>query len=164
MDKSYFAQLAHYNIWANRRVYDVVATISEEEFKLDCDVFFKSICGTLNHILVGDIVWLARLEGTPRMDLKLNDILHEGFAALWQARKDQDAKILSFCEGLEEAFLETDLQYKSIISGEYEAPVKMILGHMFNHQTHHRGHVHAALTRLSKPTPDIDLIYYTLGC
>ncbi len=164
MDKSYFEQMARYNQWANSRLFDVVSTVSAREFEQDCDVFFKSLKGTLNHVLVGDIVWLARLEGEPRLDLKLDDILHHDAEKLRLARLVQDEKILSFCETLDAAFLETQLSYKSIISGEYEASVKMVLAHVFNHQTHHRAHAHACLTRLGKPAPDIDLIYYTLGC
>jgi uncharacterized damage-inducible protein DinB len=163
MDKSYFIKLAHYNKWANDRLYEAISQLSATEFEQDCDVFFKSIQGTLNHILVADLAWLGRLEKNPRTDLRLNDILYADFSSLQVARVEQDTRIIDFCEIIDEQFLNEILNYQSISAGAYEAEVKMILGHVFNHQTHHRGHVHACLTRLGKPAPDMDLMYFVLG-
>lgn len=163
MDISYFLQLAHYNQWANEKLYEAVALLSVDDFECDCGVFFKSLQGTLNHILVGDLVWLTRLKGVGRADLRLDDLLYKDFDDLHKARIAQDADIITFCENMDVDFLNTVLHYKSITAGACEAPVKMVLGHVFNHQTHHRGHAHACLSRLGQPVPDIDLIYFTLG-
>ncbi len=163
MDKPYFIQLADYNRWANEKLYSVVETLTKEEFNRDCDVFFHSVCATLNHILVGDMAWLGRLTGQPKQGLRLNDVLYTSYDDLLAARQRQDGLICDFCNSLEEDFLKGDLCYQSITAGQYTAPVKMILGHVFNHQTHHRGHVHAALSRLGKNPPDLDLIYFALG-
>lgn len=163
MDQSYFLDLAHYNQWANKRLYSAVDELTVQEFEQDCDVYFKSLQGTLNHILVGDLAWMGRLQKTPRTDLTLNGILYETVADLWAARRAQDEAIIAFCEGLSSDFLKSVLHYQSISAGAYEAPVSTILAHVFNHQTHHRGHAHACLTRLGKIAPDMDIIYYHLG-
>lgn len=163
MDQSYFLDLARYNQWANTRLFQALEGLSDQEFQQDCDVYFKSLQGTLNHILVADLAWLGRLQKTPRTDLKLNDILHAGVADLWAARQAQDVAIIDFCQGLTADFVAGVLHYQSISAGAYEAPVSTILAHVFNHQTHHRGHAHACLTRLGKAAPDMDIIYYHLG-
>ena len=163
MDKDYFEKLAHYNKWANDKLYEAVSNLSQAEFEQDCDVHFKSVQGTLNHILVGDLAWLGRLESKPRTDLTLDAILHEDFQSLLTARQELDTHIIDFCESVSEEFLDSILSYQSITAGAYEVEVKMVMGHVFNHQTHHRGHVHACLTRLGKSAPDLDLIYCVLG-
>jgi uncharacterized damage-inducible protein DinB len=112
---------------------------------------------------VADLAWLGRLQKTPRTDLTLNMILHETVENLWAARQAQDEEIIRFCQGLTSAFVSSVLHYQSISGGAYEAPVRTILAHVFNHQTHHRGHAHACLTRLGKTAPDMDIIYYHLG-
>ncbi|WP_417797682.1 DinB family protein [Terasakiella pusilla] len=163
MDQSYFLELALYNQWANKRLYKALEGLSDQEFRQDCDVYFKSLQGTLNHILVADLAWLGRLQKTPRTDLTLNMILHETVEDLWAARQAQDEEIIRFCQGLTPVFVSSVLHYQSISGGAYEAPVRTILAHVFNHQTHHRGHAHACLTRLGKEAPDMDIIYYHLG-
>ena len=161
--KDYFLNLAHYNKWANGKLFDVVSTLTSEEFESDCDVYFKSVKGTLNHLLVGDILWLSRLKGKPVSGLKLNDILYENLVDLTRARQELDADIIQVLSDVDDAFVESDLNYQSTAGHEYTAPMQVVLGHMFNHQTHHRSHVHACLSRLGKDAPDLDIIYFHLG-
>ena len=61
--KERYIQFAGYNAWANRRIYDVAATLSDEEYRADKGAFFKSMHGTLNHLLVTDWIWMKRFTG-----------------------------------------------------------------------------------------------------
>jgi uncharacterized damage-inducible protein DinB len=61
--KTYFVTMARYNLWMNGRIYDCAGQLSDAERKRDRGAFFKSIHGTLNHILLGDRLWLGRFSG-----------------------------------------------------------------------------------------------------
>jgi uncharacterized damage-inducible protein DinB len=61
--KPIFKMLAGYNAWANKRLYDAVATLSDEDYRADHGAFFGSVHGTLNHLLTGDYIWMHRLTG-----------------------------------------------------------------------------------------------------
>src|SRR5689334_23382665 len=76
MPNRYFSTLARYNAWANRRLYDAVAMLPEAEYMKSRPAFFHSIHGTLNHILVGDRIWLARIEEKPPPKLAHDQILY----------------------------------------------------------------------------------------
>ena len=70
--RAHFLQLARYNVWATRRLLDAVANVSEADYRKDVGLFFKSIHGTLNHLLVGEHhIWFPRFaEGaSPRLAL-----------------------------------------------------------------------------------------------
>ncbi len=103
--KAHFDMLARYNAWANRRLYDAAAALSDAEYRADRGAFFKSMHGTLNHLLVGDRIWMRRFTGHGEAPTTLDAILHEDFAALRAAREAEDARILRFIEGLSEADL-----------------------------------------------------------
>jgi len=87
MGESYFLTLARYNAWANRRLYDACAALPEAEYMKSRPAFFGSIHGTLNHLLVGDRIWLARIEHKPNPKLTLDQILYGDLVALRVARQ-----------------------------------------------------------------------------
>ena len=155
-----FRMLARYNAWANRHVYDAVAALPESEYRKarDC-AFFGSIHGTLNHLLVVDRLWLARMEDKPHEIESLDQILHDDFAALRAAREQEDAHMTGLVDGLDEAALAREFAYGLISGpGEWSTPVHIILITLFNHQTHHRGQVHAMLKEAGVPPPPLDII------
>src|SRR5688572_26389281 len=90
---------ADYNRWANTRIYDAAARLSEAQLKENRGAFFKSVLGTLNHILVGDRIWISRLNGAGRTDLALDTVLFEDLGALRKAREAEDAIIISKMAG-----------------------------------------------------------------
>jgi len=159
--KAHFRMLAAYNAWANRRLYDAADRLGDADYRADMGAFFKSVHGTLNHLMVGDILWLARFRGQPNPPLRLDQILHDDRAALRAAREKLDAEIVVFAETLSEADIGSTITYSMITRPEtVTEPIAPALIHFFNHQTHHRGQVHALLTRLTGQAPAIDLIYY----
>lgn len=153
--------LAAYNRWANRLVFDAAAALSEDELYRDTGAFFGSIFGTLSHLLTADRVWLNRFTGEGPRPAALDERPCATFAALQAARKDEDGRIIAYVEGLSQEQLESQISYTPLSSpGLVQHRLSPALSHMFNHQTHHRGQVHAALTGLGKPSLAIDLIYF----
>lgn len=153
--------MAAYNRWANSLVYDAAATLSEDELHRDTGAFFGSIFGTLSHILTADRVWLYRFIGAGPRPSTLNERPCTGFAELREARVEEDGRIIAYVDNLTPAQLEGPISYTPLTSSELvQQRLSPALSHMFNHQTHHRGQVHAGLTGMGKPSLAIDLIYF----
>jgi uncharacterized damage-inducible protein DinB len=149
--------LARYNSLANRRLYEACAQLGDAERKLPRPAFCKSIHGTLNHILVGDRIWLTRFSGREAPSTALDAILYDDFDALRAAREKEDARIESFASGLTELFLECTVRYVNNEGKLFEDPLPMLVAHLFNHQTHHRGQVHDLLAQTDVAPPVLDL-------
>src|ERR671927_1747556 len=101
--QSPFPMMAAYNAWANRRLYDAAAALSDADYRADRGAFFKSVHGTLNHLLVGDRIWMRRFTGQGEAPSRLDAILFEGFSELRRAREAEDARIAAYVDGLSEA-------------------------------------------------------------
>ncbi|MBK1699323.1 DinB family protein [Rhodovibrio salinarum] len=149
--------MAAYNEVANRRLYAACAELSEDDRTRDRGTFFGSIHGTLNHLLVGDRIWMARFQGMTVPSTGLDAILYADFAALRSARTEMDAKIRAFMAGLDDSFLTGTIAYRNNTGRDIRDPVPVLLAHFFNHQTHHRGQVHAMLTQAGHAGPVLDL-------
>lgn len=159
--KSHWQMFAAYNQWANARLYQHAANLSDADYRADCGAFFKSVEGTLNHLLVSDRIWLKRLSGRGDAPDRLDTILFEDFADLEAVRIAEDFRIIAFIDSLEEADLSRKVRYRAISApAEFEQEISSALAHWFNHQTHHRGQVHALLTRLSGSAPELDLLAF----
>lgn len=157
--KAHFAMFARYNAWANRRLFDAAAPLPDADRRRDLGAFFGSIHRTLNHLLVTDVIWMARLRGVAPPRWGLDHVAHDGFEDLRAARAAMDADMLGFVAGLEEADLTRRVRYRTISApAEVTQPLAEALAHLFNHQTHHRGQAHALLTRLTGAAPSLDLI------
>jgi uncharacterized damage-inducible protein DinB len=152
-----FQMLARYNRGANRILYDACARLPEAELKRQRPAFFRSIHGTLNHILMGDRIWMARFAGRDVPSTGLDAILYDGFAALRAARVELDHRIEGFMAGLTPAFLAGSIRYVNNAGLPYDDPVPLLLTHFFNHQTHHRGQVHDQLSQTDVAPPSLDL-------
>ena len=161
-DLAYFRTLARYNQWANRRLYAAAAGLHEAEYMRALPSFFGSLHATLNHILVGDRIWMGRLTGHPETKIAaLDQILYAELAGLRVAREAEDALIINFADELDEPTLNSTLRYKTTKGEPQATPVRLVLGHLFNHQTHHRGQCHGLLSALGvKEPPPLDLIFY----
>jgi len=153
--------LAAYNEWANQRLYDAAAVLPDEDYRADRGAFFGSLHGTLNHILVGDRIWMHRFTGTGDAPQRLDAILHDDFRELRVARRAEDARIVAYIAGLGEADLDGLVRYRTLRDPtQIEQPLVPLLLHFFNHQTHHRGQAHAILTRIKGDAPSFDLLIY----
>lgn len=157
----HYRMFAAYNAWANTLVYEAAAELTEEEMHRETGAFFGSLFGTLNHVITADRVWLHRFTGQGPQPTSLDARVADTFADLWAARREEDARITAFAEGLTPEALAATLQYSPISKPE---PVSHKLGpavaHFFNHQTHHRGQAHMCLTVLGKPSLSLDMIYF----
>ncbi|MGE0734381.1 MAG: DinB family protein [Alphaproteobacteria bacterium] len=160
LSPAYVAALARYNRWANERLYHAVAGLTDSEYRKTRPSFFGSIRNTLNHLLVGDKVWMARFEGGASGIASLDQILHDDFDSLRRARAAEDARIVAALENFDAAKLSTVLVYRSLTAGEARVRYDLGLAHMFNHQTHHRGQVHDQLSATDVAPPPLDFIHY----
>ncbi|OOV86333.1 DinB family protein [Oceanospirillum linum] len=152
--------LASYNRWMNESIYAACAKISDQERKEDRGAFFKSIHGTLNHLLLGDKIWLGRFLNEPFQVSGLNQELHSDFEALQADRKITDQKITDWSHQLTDEALQDELRYTSIvnpITRKYE--LWLAVTHFFNHQTHHRGQLTTLLNQLGIDVGVTDLIW-----
>jgi len=154
---AHFQMLAQYNKLANQRLYQVCAQLTEAELKSTRPAFFKSIYGTLNHIMVGDRIWLTRFEGKEIGSTGLDAILYDDFEELCTARVAEDARIEAFAAGIDDNFLSKTIQYCNNQGNLYEDPVTLLVAHFFNHQTHHRGQIHDMLTQTEVAPPVLDM-------
>ena len=158
---SHFALMARFNEWANARLYGAVARLSEEDYRADRRLFFGSVHRTLNHLMVVDRIWTRRIGGEPHGIASLDAQLHDGFEALRKARIEEDRRLIRQIDALDAAALKRPVRYRRIIgSGEAETRCDHILITLFNHQTHHRGQVHAALTQNGIEPPPLDVVFF----
>lgn len=156
-----YQMLAAYNAWANRLIYAASADLTDEELHRDTGAFFGSVFGTLSHILIADRVWLNRITGEGPKPKALNERPCPDFEALRAARVEEDARIIRTVESLTPQQLEASFSYTPVASSELVThKLWPALTHFFNHQTHHRGQVHAGLTGMGKPSLSLDLIYF----
>ena len=155
--KAAFERLARYNRLANERLYEACAALDETALKAQRPAFFGSIHGTLNHIMVGDRIWLARFEGQEVPSSGLDAILYDDYESLRTARAEEDARIERFAAGLGADWLAGSTRYVNHAGHSFADPNAMLLQHLFNHQTHHRGQVHDMLCQTEVAPPSLDL-------
>jgi uncharacterized damage-inducible protein DinB len=158
---SHFRMLGHYNAWANARLYDAAARLDETQYKADRGAFFKSVHGTLNHLLVTDRIWMQRLTGEGEAPARLDAILFETLDSLRAARVAEDVRIVAYVDGLDDARIAGTISYRRVSSPEqFVQQLAPALAHWFNHQTHHRGQAHVLLTGLGQPSTELDLLFF----
>jgi len=152
-----YQALARYNSWMNKNLYNLAAQLSDEQRKRDVGAFFKSLHGTLGHLLLTDRVQLGRFIGAARtvsMDQDGNPIpiksldqeLYADFEKLRRERAATDEMIEDWTEKISAEWLQSTMRYRSMADGgEWDVPLWVAVTHFFNHQTHHRGQVTALL-------------------
>jgi uncharacterized damage-inducible protein DinB len=157
----YYRTFGRYNAWANELIYDAAAKLTPEQYRADRGVFFKSLHGTLNHLLLTDRVWMHRFTGEGTPATRLDAVLYDAFEDLQAARRAEDARIVGYVDGLTDAKIAGTIKFRRVSTPEeFEEPLAPMLAHWFNHQTHHRGQAHAVLTGLTGKAPELDLLFY----
>ena len=160
--QGHFQTFARYNAWANERLYKAVGDLPYAEvYKQRPAAYFGSIIKTLNHILVGDRIWLGRIDGSGPDDLTLETVLFDELDDLREARRTEDRRIMGLVDRFEDTHLKIPIAYKDTKGVAQSTPLGVILAHLFNHQTHHRGQVHAMISEVGAEPPPLDLIYYS---
>lgn len=161
--KDYVVMLARYNAWQNRQIIEAIAGMKKAELIKDRGAFFSSIQGTLNHILWADWAWLSRLcsDVPPPAPPPEDWLTITKSAADWQEqRHSTDGRILMWAQTLSHMDVLGDLTWFSgLMNAHTKAPKALCITHMFNHQTHHRGQVHAMLTAAGRTAPVTDIVF-----
>ena len=149
--------LARYNRIANERLYGVCAQLKEAEYRRTREGSFGSIHGLLNHILLGDRIWMSRFQGGGSTTPPLHSILFETFPELRSARIEEDRNIEAFFESIDATFLKRSLRYRNSQGKDCTDVAEIAVLHLFNHQTHHRGQVHVMISQSGVQPPSLDL-------
>ena len=158
INNAHYRVMAEYNEWMNTRLYSLCASLSDDELKKDRGAFFKSIYLTLNHITYGDLAFMSRFTGEPDVVPELNKELFSSFSVLHENRKNLDVRIIDWSDSLTESWLAEPLSYQSKVDGKLRTVPKWILvTHMFNHQTHHRGQVTTLLSQMGLDVGSTDI-------
>jgi uncharacterized damage-inducible protein DinB len=158
-----YRMLAAYNTWANERIYDAAEKLPDADYRADRGAFFKSMHGTLNHMLVADRLWMHRFTGDGLSPTQLDEILFEDLAPLRDARRAEDRRIIAYVDGLDAENLAREFTYRTVTNPTTVVqPLAPALDHFFNHQAHHRGQAHCLLTAIGGRdfTPSLDLILF----
>lgn len=146
--REHFELMARYNRWMNEKLYAICAGIPDADRRKDMGAFFKSIHGTLNHLLYGDIVWLARFKRQPVPTVIIAE-LHADFDELRAARAAKDREILDWTATLTPEWLAAPFTFTSNVDRKTRVmPAWTLVTHLFNHQTHHRGQLTTLLMQL----------------
>ncbi len=155
---------ARYNAWANRRLYAVAGKLPAGEIAADRRGFFGSILGTLNHILLADLIYRERLERKRTTFTRLDEILYTDFESLRHAQFIQDQWYVAFCDAMAPADLDGTLSFDTVETGEFfSLPLRDCLANLFQHQIHHRGQTHHMLSHAGLEPPPLDIVQFASG-
>ena len=153
MSPEWLGAMSRYNRWMNDKLYTLVAGLGDEARKRDSGAFFKSIHGTLNHLLLTDRVWLARFKGLSAPDgfmgpgiRSLDQELYADFEELRRERALTDDELSGWVAELTPERLAAPLVFMRR-GHRLESPLWGTVAHLFNHQTHHRGQITTLLSQ-----------------
>jgi uncharacterized damage-inducible protein DinB len=163
IEAGYVRTMARYNSWQNRQLMDLLDEVTDDVLRADRGAFFGSIMETLNHLLWGDTLWMSRFDpripppGVPAQQ-------HRTFTptfAVWSAERFRmDGAIRMWADTLRSLDLKGDLTwYSGTMKRDFRQPLEACVVQLFNHQTHHRGQVHAMMTAAGLTAPVSDLIF-----
>jgi uncharacterized damage-inducible protein DinB len=160
MPSDYFAVLAQHSAWANRRLHRACGSLSAAEYLRERAATFGSLHATLNHILVVDRIWVARIEGRTPPPLDENQILYPDLIGLRVACLAEDERLRHLVAGLSEAMLDQPLYYRDRRGDRHETPLRLALAHLFDHHARCRGEALALLSQAGIRTPSLDLLAF----
>lgn len=167
---------ANYNQLMNQRQYAAAAKLSKADLCEDRGAFFKSVIGTLNHILVGDIIWLKRFSAHPSsgkllsyiVELEkpksLGEILFTDLEELGAERNRIDKIIIKWIGNLSDKDVCECISYSSMAGKSFSKPLLSLINHLFLHQVHHRGQITTLLSQCGVDFGETDLIEIIHDC
>jgi uncharacterized damage-inducible protein DinB len=156
--RDYAMAMARYNQWMNGKLYDAAATLSDEQRTANRSAYFKSIHGTLNHLLLGDQAWMQRLNGEGVTMTSADQELYADFDELRAAREAMDQKLIAWAAGLEAVEASRSFTFVSVIyQRQITMPYVAAVMQVFNHQTHHRGQITTLLSQFGVDVGVTDL-------
>jgi uncharacterized damage-inducible protein DinB len=158
--REHLQQLAAYHAWAGTRLFDGLRPLPEHDYRRDCGLFFRSVHGTLNHLLLADRIWYGRFVGEPVTVRGLDEELVAGRDELQRQSMQAAARWGGLLASLTAGRFDSDLVFVTTAGTARSAPFAATLAHVFNHGTHHRGQISPALTSMGQPAPELDLIFF----
>lgn len=158
-----FQLLARYHAWANQQLIVHLNNVSDSDFFKDQKLFFNSIFGTLNHLLVADHLWLSRFSQGISPSISLNTIIEDDREPLLQKLNHATHQWQVFIQSLDSKILTEMFHYTTTAGKSMQLPYAATLMHVFNHATHHRGQITAAMTALDYAAPELDMIYMLIN-
>ena len=161
IDSEYARTMARYNAWQNGSLYREADRLEDDQRRANRGAFFGSLHTTLAHILWGDMMWMSRLDGWEKPAVGPADGEQWlDWERLKATRAEADRRIAEWADRLEDADLLGDLSwYSGILKRDVSKPMWIVVAHVFNHQTHHRGQAHAILTSFGMTPDDTDLSF-----
>lgn len=157
---AYLQRMARYNRWQNENLFGAADTLSDAARRLDRGSYFGSIHATLSHILWADKIWMSRLSDWDAPDIGISN--SKNMFEIWDELKAQrtkaDRQFITWADGLQQSDIDGDLQwYSGAMGQDMIRPKAICMMQVFNHQTHHRGQVHAMLTATGAKPDDTDI-------
>jgi uncharacterized damage-inducible protein DinB len=160
IDAAYVQRMARYNRWQNENLYGVADRLSDAERRRERGAFFGSIHKTLSHLLWADRIWMSRFTEVPPPECGIpgSVALYPDWEPLQRERAAFDETIIGWADRLDSSWLEGELTWFSgALNRDVTKPKWLLITHLFNHQTHHRGQVHCMLTQAAGKPHDTDL-------
>ena len=163
MELHSFQLMTRYNSWATQRLNLILDQVSDEDFYRDSGLFFQSIFGTLNHLLLGEhALWFPRFSQGHSPKIALNSIIEQDRYVLTQTLLEKSFHWQNYLHDLDPALLSGLFHYQTSKGQDISVPFAGTLLHVLTHGTHHRGQITAALTAMGYDCPELDLIYMLL--
>jgi uncharacterized damage-inducible protein DinB len=156
--RTYFAGLARYHAWATQRLLDALARMDDAQWHRDCGLFFGSVHGTVSHLLVTDGIWWSRFALGQSPSLALDTVPHDRREPLVAALQADVLRWAPWVAALTAERFDGPLDYTRANGEVVRLPFTPTLGHVFNHATHHRGQLTAALTAQGLASPELDWV------
>jgi uncharacterized damage-inducible protein DinB len=156
-------RMAQFSAWASARVYDACAQLPPGDLSTDRGAFFRSILGTLNHLLLVDMLYRERLQKAPSSQFTgLDEILHDQLTPLRSAQDQLHAYYLDYTHDLEGERLDAPVGFETLLEeAEYwEVSHQIYFSNLFQHQIHHRGQIHNMLSQAGLNPPSIGFIEF----
>ncbi len=160
--RTHMHAMAGWNRWCYERLFAVADRLSDDDYRRDAGLFFKSVHGSINHMLLADLLWRARLAGTPPLFTDLAAEVEPDRALLKARMLDSALAWQTFVEQTDDATLFGEFDYRNLAGVAYRLPRSVAVHTMFTHGAHHRGQVSTALTQMGQDAPvfDYPLFYF----
>jgi len=158
IDSLHVQLMSEYSQWMNQKLYEACAQLDESKRREDLGAFFGSIHMTLNHLLHGDRMFLSRFQGKDEEFAPIGTELVQNFDDLWRERVVADREMQSWANSVGEEWLRKSMTYQSMSDGKTRTIEHWILvTHLFNHGTHHRGQITTLLSQLGVDVGPTDI-------
>jgi len=156
---------AAFNAWANERLLAACAALGEERLRAERGAYFKSMLGTLNHILLVDMLYMDRLTGQAARFKRLDETVCATFSELRVCQAEQDRLYGQYTATLTPQDLDANVRFQTLLAAPqtWTVPMRIYLSNLFQHQVHHRGQAHNLLSQEGLDPPSVGFVEYAIA-